>query len=340
MNGLPQNDQVLENIFSALRWFFLVVSAWIYMAYYESESTVLCFWVLIAFGTLYMGAAQWVLMKAEMNTRIYVTLTRVGVVFDIAAVVGLMMITGGAESPMFAINYLIILHASVYWGLRGGIGSAAVLALSYTGVLLLGPFQVQSVPYYVMNYFFLAIVGTMGGMIVSRERKHLNEKTIAQNIAKTDYLTGLYNHRTFQETLKELVDTNTKFTLVMADIDYFKRINDMFGHLSGDRVLKEIATHLEQMLPAGKGTAFRYGGEEFAVLVRDLPITQVKMMLHQLRSELQECVFSYCDSDMRVTMSFGVAEFCGQSAAGLVRQADEALYEAKRLGRNQVVLAG
>jgi diguanylate cyclase (GGDEF)-like protein len=161
-----------------------------------------------------------------------------------------------------------------------------------------------------------------------------------------DEKTGLFNFREFQRRLKEEWQRARRYdmllSLVMLDLDHFKRLNDTLGHQAGDQVLREFA-----MLVTGgaRGTdiAARYGGEEFAVV---LPHTDAPMALRvaeRIRKAVREFIFLDDENPTRITVSAGVATYPStadiNSVDALVRAADVALYEAKRRGRNCVVQA-
>ncbi|MFC4779432.1 GGDEF domain-containing protein [Paenibacillus sp. GCM10023252] len=325
-----------------LRWFFLAASGVIYGVYYYSEASLPWFLLLFAFGTAYMGAAELALRRSEVDSKRYYYLTRGGVLFDYVAWIGLLALTGGTSSPMFPIGFLIILHAAVYWGLLGGMVTSVLLGAAYAGLLMtIDPQPVlERAAYHVMNVIFLILIGWLGGIIVARERRHRDEKSFYENMAKRDYLTGLPNHRTFQEHMKDRMDTQQPLTLVMADIDHFKLVNDRFGHVTGDLVLRQIGRLLEQSIPKATGTAFRYGGEEFALLLYTSDKDQVEQLLSRLRVEICALCFEAKDKDetFQVTMSFGaVARSAAGQSADLVSAADSVLYEAKQQGRNRFV---
>ena len=177
------------------------------------------------------------------------------------------------------------------------------------------------------------------------ELKAKNE-TLEQ-LALRDGLTGLYNHRSFQQRLREEVARaqrqSSPLSLVMADVDHFKRINDERGHPVGDSVLKRIAALLTGVGPDAPPTrktdlVARYGGEEFAIILLDTPKEGAAVRAERLR----EAVIAGAGStpDDPITMSFGVACYPDDAldAEGLIQRADDALLRAKAAGRNQVVL--
>ncbi len=156
-----------------------------------------------------------------------------------------------------------------------------------------------------------------------------------------DSMTQLNNHNRFLENLNhEMSRANrykTPLSIIMADIDHFKSINDFFGHLAGDHALRCVSAQLKQMLRDSDQIA-RYGGEEFAII---LPMTDPEDALkaaERLRKGIESMKLRYNDRTLAVTMSFGVAAMEGDRVVdveSLIRRADEALYEAKNTGRNK-----
>ena len=127
------------------------------------------------------------------------------------------------------------------------------------------------------------------------------------------------------------------FVIVMADIDYFKKVNDTYGHQAGDEVLKTIAdTFRAHMLH--HGFVFRWGGEEFLLIYEDMAKEAVCAHLGQLQNEIRSLRIPWEKEEIRVTMTFGVADFEGENKPEeLVRRADENLYRGKHGGRDRIV---
>jgi diguanylate cyclase (GGDEF)-like protein len=160
--------------------------------------------------------------------------------------------------------------------------------------------------------------------------------------ATTDRMTKLFSHHFFQKTLEEEVARahryGTTFSLIMFDIDHFKKFNDTYGHLQGDVIIKEIARILRHSVRTIDLTA-RYGGEEFAVILPEVDIRGAMVVAERLRSSIEGYQFSGEEGPMRVTVSVGVAEFKPErmrEASQIIGQADKALYQSKELGRNRV----
>jgi len=158
-------------------------------------------------------------------------------------------------------------------------------------------------------------------------------------MAITDGLTGLGNRRHFEKQLQYELDRarryNHPLSLILFDIDYFKEINDRFGHEEGDRVLKLLATEINSRLRT-PDLFFRWGGEEFAIIVVETPLSGAVKFAEQLREMISKIEFF---PDLTVTASFGVVEACElETRQELFKRADDALYEAKNSGRNSVAV--
>ncbi|MFA9556280.1 GGDEF domain-containing protein [Evansella sp. AB-rgal1] len=337
-----ESDHSLEILFSSLRWFFLIVSAVVFTIQYIDNPNTLrltIFVALIVFGIIYMGISDFYLHKSPQDSVMYRTMTKGGPFFDFIAYSALVPLTGGIDSPLFPLAYLIILHVSVYWKLAGGFISAFLFTLLYTVIYFT---QVQGVtlniliPYSTQIVFFL-LMGFLGGIIVSRERKQHSERNLLEVAANRDYLTGLLNHRSFQEHLRTDLESGKDFYLVLSDIDKFKYINDRYGHVTGDKVLCQISGMISSIIPQNQGNCFRYGGEEFAIIFYSIDREKVDKMLVEIKDTIANHLFYYGEESFSVTMSFGSCRQKGEKSDQLVEKVDKLLYEAKDKGRNQIV---
>jgi len=157
------------------------------------------------------------------------------------------------------------------------------------------------------------------------------------HMAYRDGLTGLLNYRALEEMLKSEQDRavryGTSFSIMMVDIDYFKRINDTYGHQIGDVVLKSLAERITGCVRKSD-LVFRYGGEEFAILLPHTGIAKARKLADRVRFMVERTDFI---AGLRITVSIGISEFQdGQGAFEPVKQADRGLYLAKERGRNRV----
>jgi len=169
----------------------------------------------------------------------------------------------------------------------------------------------------------------------------------AQELGLRDPLTSVGNRRCLDINLAKEVGVaqaqGTAMCLVMGDIDHFKRINDAFGHVVGDEVLKVFAKLLSTSVKSSD-TVARYGGEEFAVILPRTELEDAKRLTERIRGELEEkrLVVNACGRQMgEITASFGIAQLVdGDDPTKLIQRADDKLYEAKHAGRNRVAIDG
>ncbi|MCS6830470.1 MAG: GGDEF domain-containing protein [Armatimonadota bacterium] len=179
---------------------------------------------------------------------------------------------------------------------------------------------------------------------LSARQKRQQEELRSHNellarLAVTDALTQVGNHRAFQEHLHVQISLAARkglpLCLMLIDVDYFKQYNDTHGHLQGDTVLREVARLLTENIRTYDFVA-RYGGEEFAVILPDTDIETAYVVAERVRQIIEHHPFP----NRQMTISVGLASWrAGVDPGKLIQEADEALYEAKRSGRNRVCLA-
>src|SRR5580658_6694950 len=164
-----------------------------------------------------------------------------------------------------------------------------------------------------------------------------------KQLAYLDGLTGIFNRRFFELRIMEEIERarryGTGMAVIMADIDQFKRLNDEFGHLLGDEVLRQVSSLFHQQLRK-IDVVCRYGGEEFAILLTQTNAQQAVVIAEKLRKMVES--FQFPGVPRTVTISAGVAAFPahGKTRDEMIRAADDGLYAAKQLGRNRVCLTG
>lgn len=168
-----------------------------------------------------------------------------------------------------------------------------------------------------------------------------------EEMALIDGLTGLYNRMFFNKEINNCMEDYRKFglpfVLTILDLDHFKRVNDTYGHLCGDMVLQQISGIIKNEV-RNEDFVCRYGGEEFAVIFRNSrDMEGIRGRLESIRQKISETIVEYQDNKVHVTCSFG-AVCCisierTDSSEDVVRMADEALYKAKRDGRNRICMA-
>jgi diguanylate cyclase (GGDEF)-like protein len=158
-----------------------------------------------------------------------------------------------------------------------------------------------------------------------------------------DGLTGIYNRRYLQKRMDEELHRcqrhKTTLSLIMFDIDFFKKVNDTYGHQCGDVVLQSVAGKIDSSIRTSDCFA-RYGGEEFCCLLPQTDLTGASTLAERFRKVIEEMAITCQKHNINITISLGVAEFFDDdSIETLLRKADQALYQAKNSGRNRVVAA-
>ena len=190
-----------------------------------------------------------------------------------------------------------------------------------------------------LAFYAVTIASSFAFLLMHKERADRE----AYELATTDSLTGVYNRRTFQELAEPHLSRSRRarlpVSLLMLDLDHFKRINDSYGHLAGDDVLKAFSTLVRNLLRKEDLLA-RYGGEEFVVLLPGAPQTAATALAERIREEVAGQQLDANGHLVKATVSIGVSSEAGDrlpSLEAMLGRADEALYKAKHDGRNKVV---
>jgi diguanylate cyclase (GGDEF)-like protein len=220
-------------------------------------------------------------------------------------------------------------------------GSVVILPLLYEkdilGILALHSEKTNAFSPYQIR--LLEVLGNQASMSIANAGFHAE----IERLAVTDGLTGLFNHRHFQERLtqefKRLDRFSEPISLLLIDIDFFKKINDTYGHPVGDSVLKGVAEIIKKTI-RNIDIPARYGGEEFAVVLLGTDANGALKMAERLRKAVMNTRFSSDKRPFHITVSIGISPYPDgiRKKEELIERADKALYFAKRSGRNQSIL--
>ncbi|MBD3379142.1 MAG: diguanylate cyclase [Candidatus Omnitrophica bacterium] len=212
----------------------------------------------------------------------------------------------------------------------------------------------------VTRLFFIILLFLLLSILIYREysAKIEHAKKLAEYQAVHDGLTGLYTQKYFKEHLEREISRSQRYnrplSLIMCDIDFFKKFNDTHGHLAGDEVLKRVSRMIQDNVRASDIVA-RYGGEEFAILLLEAGIEEARSVAKRLRTitdkavdvagrikdTIEQTPIKFEGKELNVTLSMGVASFDGNEKYKpefLISDADHALYQSKENGRNQITL--
>jgi len=243
---------------------------------------------------------------------------------------------------IFRLNTRQFLFFSVFTLLTYG----AVIALLYMFRPQGVNFQIESIQWFILALvlFFFSIIGgyissLRRNLSISRTKLEKSLKEISE-IAIHDELTGFYNRRYIMEFLdneKSRSDrTGAVFSLVMIDIDHFKKINDMYGHLAGDQVLRKFASLIHNNLRSADFCG-RYGGDEFLLILTQTNLHDSLVFAERMREQVLGYQFFDSNINFRVTLSLGVTEYQRpEHTEKIISRVDNALYGAKEKGRNRV----
>jgi diguanylate cyclase (GGDEF)-like protein len=323
----------------------------------------------LLFGVAYLVGNNLAVRRGWDQARVYVLSTRALLAMTLVAwwlhihIAGTPFTLLALLIPTTAVVTAWLLDEQTGWLylVVGSAGLVVMLVAESTGALTFMPIidhaQDQPMSFFlgsrygavhVLMYFAFAIVTMQMLLRLQRDLTRRNEALSAASrklevLAMTDPLTALFNRRTIMDMInKELSRSarrGTRFSVVMADIDNFKTVNDTFGHDAGDRVLREIATLLAQNFRP-YDIVGRFGGEEFLVVIKDTNLEEGRALAERTRASIADRTVPLREgASIRVTVSFGctaVDPDHPQTVDKLLRRADEALYESKKAGKNRV----
>lgn len=245
----------------------------------------------------------------------------------------------------------VVRDGEIFFGSNRFAARSAPLGAASTRVVAVEPgaaIDALSLPYrrrlLLAAILTLAVVAGLATKLARPLLRLMGEVSLLSRMARTDGLTGLANRRAFDDKLARETEIagalGHDLSLILCDIDHFKQVNDRYGHQAGDQVLRAVSALLATSVRDGDSPA-RFGGEELAIILPRTPLVGARRLAERVRRELEGLEVELADgATIGVTASFGAASFATYSSAeGVLKAADEALYEAKEAGRNRVVTA-
>jgi len=241
-------------------------------------------------------------------------------------------------SPYALIYVWVGFDGFFFLGRRAAFANLAFVGINYALAMVFTPVHGQAtVGRWLMLMGTVAVIGILADILRSRSDSLI--ATLSE-VARTDSLTGLLNRRGFEERLSDELTRGDRsgapVSLVVADLDHFKLVNDRFGHAGGDDALRRFSALVHQSKRSIDGAA-RIGGEEFALVLPDTDSAGAHVVAERLRRLVREAMVDY---GLPLSVSLGVASYPrhGQTGDELLRRADQAMYLAKRLGRDRSVI--
>lgn len=264
------------------------------------------------------------------------------------ALMTLLVVTGGHDNTGVMWIYILPPVAFFFAGLWVGV-LITIVFLCTISVLLFYPDNQLLQTTYSLGFKIRFLLSLLTTVLFSAVYEYTRQRSIQriqnlnsefQHLAMHDALTELPNRRFIQEQLERELSrakrTNTPLSILICDIDKFKQVNDTYGHDCGDKILRYFAKTLNSSVRKQDLVA-RWGGEEFLIILPDTPVESAEHLAESVRNILQSTQYQDESITLRVTASFGVTELTGdKSISQVLSEADEALYEAKRRGRNMV----
>lgn len=254
-----------------------------------------------------------------------------------------------ALSVVFSLYVFIIAWYALFKGYRYArfflLGtSAGLIGTSITSLTVMALLPYSDIGFRAVDYGMVTDAILLSLALAERVKITQEEKLTAEKEAKTDVMTGLLNRRAYAEIalteVRRCQRYGGKLALIMMDIDHFKAVNDTYGHAAGDKVLQEIADILKNIL-RDNDYVFRFGGEEFMILLPESDIKHAKHLAERIRKAVEKMRVLFEEHTISATVSMGIAEYDKNDLTikDVEKRADEALYTAKGGGRNQSIVA-
>ncbi|MEG1847531.1 MAG: GGDEF domain-containing protein [Lachnospiraceae bacterium] len=238
---------------------------------------------------------------------------------------------GSRKKKIFFATFLCTIRLVLYFYCRM---HAPVLPLTELTIIA---FQILNTIAMFANITVISLVFSMDSQEMEQKLVEYNKNL--QQLASTDELTGLYNRRTMTNYLENRSkQRNAKScSVAIGDIDFFKKVNDNYGHEGGDVVLRQLSALMKQYM-VGKGDIARWGGEEFLLVFEAANGDLANEMLFGLLKQIRNLRIPYAGEELAVTMTFGLTEFSSsQDINEIIKEADEKLYRGKESGRDKIV---
>ena len=339
MNAPSGNDSDLKSIIIMVRKLCLLMIPYCIiiacvMSYYEGTA-----WTGYLFGSAY--AIYILIQSRKRSIRPYFIRT---VILFLS--ISLISLLGdgwniGFQFPLFIAVLMILLNPE--YNANTKYATCIVFVLIVNGINLFfrnEPIAHSSHILLINELFMLFFTCSIGLTVATTSQKTEHDLVVynqkLQGLAETDPLTGLSNRRSMEQILKHIEEDEIDqlVTIALGDIDFFKKINDTYGHDAGDYVLKELS----KLLVTIPTYSSRWGGEEFLLLFLGLNGDDVFLKLNHFQAVLAKHPFEFNGNKLKVTMTFGISEYANsESFEEIIKQADEKMYMGKKKGRNQVI---
>jgi len=260
----------------------------------------------------------------------------------VSLITGLLALTGYGRSPFFFTFPLVAVAVALARGGAATFFFATLASLAYLGLLAADPARASFTPAdllrFAINLGSIWLLAYLAGVFAAQERR---VRARVLQLSVTDPLTGLFNraqtYATVDQEMRRTRRSERGFCLLMVDLDGLKTVNDSLGHHRGDDVLRSLGRVIRSSI-RNVDTAYRYGGDEFVILLPETQITGAYVVAEKIRSGVEEIGIALAQDDLSTSVSIGLVSHPedGQTVEELMIAADRAMYAAKSLGKNQI----
>lgn len=318
-------------------------------------SSCIAYFILIPFfyivggiriSLIYLGCMffSFVALSLNKKSKYSISMLVFIITMNLSTIFSVYMI--GSQSGFF--YYFFNLSVLIIFSTWSGRGKLIALTLQTIIFIMLYYRTYNLVPYYNINVnilIFIHILNVMFNIVGVSNSAHYYIKVVKKyqaeitQIASTDYLTNLSNRVVFDEEMIKTERDNSSSCIVLIDIDNFKLINDNYGHICGDYVLKEVSKILLS-LTNKNDILSRFGGEEFAIIMKSDSLEMARIKVNEIRKKIESLLLEYRENKISITVSIGAVyrktneQYCSFEILNIV---DELLYKAKNTGKNKVV---
>ncbi|NIK11006.1 GGDEF domain-containing protein [Alkalibacillus almallahensis] len=338
-----KKDEYIENIFSYARWLLLVSLALIFMLQQGEEIFIIdqqIFWYSIGIVALYTLIVHISLKALATYSKVKLIIVHIGLILDLIFYTIILLMAGSHYSLFLPLFFIWLLHITLVWSMKVSMLMTVLVMATYSIIsyYVNGVNDFITIPF-VMNLVIILLIGILTSSMTIRKEASSFDHIDYKEEAMKDYVSGLYNHRTFQNTLMKLVDQRKPIALIKFNIDDFQTLNDRLGYEWGDRVLAVIGSTLDFWVEPQKGYSFRYNGDEFTVILFDQKRTHLEQEIERWNNYIYEHVQLLEPlQGENVTLSYGVGTLMEKDDHNeFLRRVDRCMQQAKATGKNRAV---
>ncbi|MET3682278.1 diguanylate cyclase (GGDEF)-like protein [Alkalibacillus flavidus] len=338
-----KKDEHIEHVFAFARWLIIVGLIIIYMMTFDEISLIVngtIFWSIVGVVTAYSFITHVSLKWLPTYSKAKRIMMQVGLSLDLLFYLTIMLITASEPHLLSPLLFIWLLHITLIWTVKVSMAMTVVAMAAYAYVVFdsqgLNAFSTLS---FLVQMIFIFLIGMLASSMTIRKEAGSIDHIDYKEEAMKDYVSGLYNHRTFQNTLMKFVQQRKPLTVIKLNIDHFQSLNDRYGYEWGDRVLAIIGSTLDFWIEPQDGYSFRYNGDEFIIILFNQNRSHIEQQIEKWNNYIHEHVQMLEPlKGEQVTVSYGVATLMERDDRNeLLRRVDRCVQQAKATGRHRAV---